>query len=309
MNKYIITLVTLVSVLAMLFSPVAYAGGAVNVIARVVAPVVNFVVDTVAIVVDVAVTVVTAIAVWPVTGLCVVGVGGACDILTTMINPFLGDMACRNPLGGPIVLQGSQKCPPPADLGANLPGSATTSVSTFSTAGGSSTCTSITLSGINAQGHNYAVVRSGAIVAQLSASQSSFTDTNLTPHTNYAYAIRIPYPAESGWTTSDSAPILAYTQCLPQCSFGVVSSSVAKFGTTDLRWACRYNAVSPDGGRCVISDSSGLMQKNVDPVSGSLSVTLADNNQYTLKCTNKDGSIVIPQDVSVFTPEVKEIKP
>lgn len=309
MNKFSLTLVTLVAVLAMSFSPVAYAGGAVNVIAVFVAPVVNFIVDTVAIAVDLVATVVTTVVVWPVTGLCIVGVDGACDILTTMINPFLADMSCRNPLGGPVVLQGSQKCPGTESPSVNPPGSGMTSVSTFSTAGGSSTCTSITLSGINAQGHNYAIVRNGTIVAQLPPSQSSFTDTNLTPHTNYTYAIRIPYPAESGWTTSDSAPILAYTQCLPQCSFGVVSSSIAKFGTTDLRWTCRYNDASADRGSCSISDSSGAILKNVDPVSGSLSVTVADNNQYTLKCSNKDGSISIPQDVTVFVPEIKEIKP
>lgn len=301
MNKFTIALITLVSVLVMSFSPVAYAGGAVNTIVNiVVSPIVNFVINEVSVIIDAAVIGVVSIVTL---GFC--SPVGPCG---GILDPFISDLGCRSVIGSSPDFIGSACKPGGPDAIGNI-GMSTTSISTFSSAGGSTTCTSITLSGINAQGHNYAVVRNGSIVAQLSASQSSFTDTNLTPHSNYSYAIRIPYPAESGWTTSDSAPILAYTQCLPQCSFGVVSSSVAKFGTTDLRWACRYNAVNPDGGRCAISDSSGSLQKNVDSASGSLSVSLADNNQYILKCSNKDGSISIPQDVSVFTPDVKEIKP
>lgn len=302
MNKFSLTLVTLVAVLAMSFSPAAYAGGAVNTIVNiVVSPVVNFIINEVSVIIDAAVIGIVSVVTL---GFC--SPIGPCG---GILDPFVSDLGCRSIIGSsPDFIGSACKSESSPDVFGS-PDSSTTSVSTFSTAGGSSTCTSITLSGINAQGHNYAIVRNGTIVAQLPASQSSFTDTDLTPHTNYAYTIRIPYPAESGWTTSDSAPIPAYTQCLPQCSFGVVSSSVAKFGTTDLNWACRYNDAIANRGSCSISDSSGAILRNVDPVSGSLSVTVTDNNQYTLKCDNKDGSISIPQDVAVFIPEIKEIKP
>lgn len=172
-----------------------------------------------------------------------------------------------------------------------------------------STCTGITLSGINAQGHNYAIVRDGAIIKELSASETGYTDTGLTPHTNYSYAIRIPYPAESGYETTDSAPIAAYTRCLPSCGFGVTSSSVAKYGAVELRWKCDYNDPTVDTGACKITDSLGTLSKAIDAKSGSMKIKVNENNQYALQCANVDGAISIPQSVKVLELGIKEVKP
>ena len=207
--------------------------------------------------------------------------------------------------GQPPITGGTGGVQPPVIPPVIPPGTFTTTA--FANA--LSTCTGITLSGINAQGHNYAVVRDGQIITQILASETSYTDTGLVPHTNYEYKIRIPYPAESGLETTDSAPIATYTRCLPSCGFGVTSSSVVKYGTTNLRWRCNYNDPVADRGTCNISDSLGTFSKTSDALSGSMAVKVSENNQYTLQCTNVDGTIAIPQSVSTFVPGVKEVKP
>lgn len=170
-------------------------------------------------------------------------------------------------------------------------------------------CDSVTLSGIDAKGHNYAIVRDGQIVAQLSADKTSYTDTGLTPHTNYEYKIRIPYPEEAGFQTSDSVPIAAYTKCLPQCGFGMKEKSVAKFGKVTLVWNCNYNDPSADKGSCRIEDSAAGKDYSVSAKSGTLEVAVTAATTFVLNCANVDGAISVPQSIEVLEPGIKEVKP
>ncbi len=280
--------------------------------AEIIVDIVDAVVDTVTTVADVIINEVSiivdvvAIVVVSVVTLGLCSPAGPCS---EVLDPFVDDLTCRNVIGanGEIFIDcdGNGNQLP----GSGGPGSIAGSLSTLSTSGGSQTCTQVYLSGVNPQGHNWALLRDGAIVKQLTPSDTSYTDTGLTPHTNYSYVVRLPYPAESGFTTSDSAPLDAYTKCLPQCGFGVDTSSIAEFSSTNLRWKCINNDPGIDVGSCRITDSTGALSQAVDAVSGELSVSPTADTTYTLQCTNIDGPISIPQNISVFKPGIKEIKP
>ncbi|MBU6141933.1 hypothetical protein KGO95_02320 [Patescibacteria group bacterium] len=151
-------------------------------------------------------------------------------------------------------------------------------------------------------------MRDNVIVLKLTSADTSFTDTGLTPHTTYSYKIRIPYPSESGYATSDTAPVSEYTKCLPQCGFGSASSSVVTHGSTTLQWTCLYNDPVVDTGSCKLTDSQGNTQ-TVNATNGSVTITPTATTTYTLSCTNVDGTISIPQTVSLFTPSIQEVKP
>lgn len=222
-----------------------------------------------------------------------------------ILDPFLEDLTCRPGFGASPGALGL------ACGGDNLGGSGGNTFnpnSTLATTSASPTCTQLTLSGINPQGHNYAMLRDGIVVKQLTSSDTSFTDSGLTPHTNYSYVVRLPDPPEAGFQTSDSAPLVGYTKCLPQCGFGVDSSSIANFSSTNLRWTCLNNDPSVDIGSCKIVDSNNVSQ-TVSAVSGVLQVSPSADITYTLTCTNVDGPISIPQSVSIFIPGIKEVKP
>lgn len=173
---------------------------------------------------------------------------------------------------------------------------------------GSATCDSYTLS-IDPQGHNFSYFRDGVLIKYLTSDQGTFTDTGLTPHTNYSYVIRIPDPAEAGVETSDTAPFAAYTKCLPQCSFAVDNPNVAAYGTTNLRWKCIHNDPVIDNGGCAITDSSTGSIQTVDAKSGTWDVSPSTTTTYTLKCANIDGAISVPQNINIFEPGIKEVKP
>lgn len=202
-------------------------------------------------------------------------------------------------------------------------------LSVVSSTSASPTCTSLTLSGIDSQGHNYAILRDGAVIANLPASQTSYTDTNLTPHTSYEYWIRVynssganpvkliniaGAQARGGGgavvpvalpvsSYTDSAPLAAYTKCLPQCGFGAKETSVPKFGEATLVWQCNYNAPSADKGSCKIDNTE------VSATGGTLSVPVTDSTTYVLSCANVDGTISIPTVIKVLQPGIQEVRP
>jgi len=172
-------------------------------------------------------------------------------------------------------------------------------------------CDTITLSPIDAQGFGYSIVRDGAVIAKLPASQTSFTDKGLALHRNYTYYIRIPDPNPDPnlYIQSDSGPITAYTSCLPECSFGVREKSVVQFGQTNLAWQCKYTEAADSSQGCVIENSkTGQKFTNLSG-SGSLNVTVNETADYTLTCRNVDGSVPLQQKIEVFQPAVKEVKP
>lgn len=252
----------------------------------------NFVIQVVDVIVIAVVTVGSL-------GVCTPGIGIDCGL-----DFFLDDLGCRPGLGES-----------PGGLGLacgggalNPDGSLFNPFSTTSSTSASPTCTELTLGGIDPQGHNYAILRDGVVIKQLTSADTGFTDTGLTPHTNYSYVVRIPDPAEAGFTTADSAPLEAYTKCIPQCSFGVDSSSIAAFSSTNLKWKCLYNDPAVDIGSCKIVDLNNVSQ-TVDALSGSLQVFPTADTTYTLTCTNVDGPISIPQEVTIFKPGIKEVKP
>ncbi len=343
--NYFLILITILSVIVFgVYVPLAYASNVVDpIINTFFTPVVNFVINTTTVVFETVVATVSA----GLTAVCGINQCGMAGIL----NPFVNDLNCRNLIGANPALPGQLKScgvgPVSGSPTSPTFSASTTPLTTFSYTNALPTCTSITLTGIDASGNNYSVVRDGVIVANLPASQTSYTDTNLAPHTSYEYRIRIinapgasppgvirpaelslvigrprdlaigaPLPSGPGSSgrvapngASESAPIVAYTKCLPQCGFGVLSSSVPKFGTTELSWKCLYNDMAIDGGSCAISDLFGILRQNVDSTRGSLTVKITDNNQYILACANKDGAISIPQSVSALTPGIKEVRP
>lgn len=276
--------------------------------AAVIVDIVDSVVDTIKTVADVATNIalqtvdIVVVVVVSVVTLGVCSPFGPCgDIL----DPFIQDLTCRPGFGaspGSLGLECGGN-----NLG-GLGGNAFNPNSTLATSSASPTCTQLTLSGINPQGHNYTMLRDGIVVKQLTSADTSFTDTGLTPHTNYSYVVRLPDPPEAGFQTSDSAPLIGYTKCLPQCGFGVDSSSVATFSSTNLRWKCLYNDPAVDTGSCKIVDSNNVSQ-TVNALSGSLQIFPAADTTYTLTCTNIDGPISIPQEVTIFKPGIKEVKP
>ena len=239
--------------------------------------------------------------------LCIVAtLGDTCGATDFLVDPFVTDFGCRPGFGSSPGGLGLE-C---GDGGSQISGGGNliNLSSTLSSTSASPTCSKLTLSGINPQGHNYAILRDGIVVKQLTAADTSFTDTGLTPHTDYSYVVRLPDPAEAGFKTADSAPLEAYTKCLPQCGFGVDSSSVATFSSTNLRWKCLYNDPTADTGSCKIVDSNNVSQ-TVNALSGSLQIFPAADTTYTLTCTNIDGPISIPQSVSIFKPGIKEVRP
>ena len=293
-------------ILALVYAPVANAGGVVNPIVKAIVPVLKVVAVVAAAVVIGAVTAGAGLALAPALFTTLVGTAivGAAMVGTGLL---VADCLVGSPIDPGLVCNGGNGGGGGEGVGGTGEGASPLSVGSFTSA--SPTCTSLTLSGIDPQGHKYAILRDGQIVAQLLASQTSFTDTGLKPHTNYNYKIRIPYPEESGFQTADSAEIKGYTTCLPQCNFAVVSSSVAQFGSTDLQWRCVYNDPTADSGECRITDDLRTVSKTVDSNQGLLTVSPSDDNQYILSCKNIDGKIFIPQSVTVLKPGLKEVKP
>ena len=172
-----------------------------------------------------------------------------------------------------------------------------------------SQCTSVVLGGINSQGHNYAIIRDGEIVKQLAASETAFTDSGLAPHKKYSYKLRIPSPAEAGWTTTDFDIGEAYTKCLPECHFGIKEKSIAKFSDAKFSWQCKYTAPVVDGGSCKVVNLSTGAEKGVASGDGSLVVPADKPATYVLSCSNIDGSVNLPQSFATFEPQVKEVRP
>lgn len=170
-------------------------------------------------------------------------------------------------------------------------------------------CASATLEGINSQGHNYAIIRNGRIIAELSSSQTIYADNGLDPHQNYEYRIRIPYPNEVGFKTIDSDPTVVYTKCLPRCSFSSKEKSIAKFGKTTLFWQCQYTGLTDGGRGCIVQDINTGKETGVASGAGSLMVSPEVSTAYALSCSNIDGTINLPQFLEVFEPGIKEIRP
>lgn len=300
MKSKILSSTLIVLVVFSLNFDVAKADGAVNAVADFVDTVVDTVVDVVVVVTNVAISAAETI------------VAGAADLIGEhkFADILKNDRNCRfEDLGGTIPWWGA--C---GDDGGGVSGSLIPSpikkIEAWKVSGGSQPlCDSVALNNIDAQGHNYAVVRDGAIIKELSASQTSYIDTSLVPHTNYEYKIRIPYPAESGFQTADSAPIAAYTKCLPQCGFGVKEKNVVEFGKATLAWNCNHNDPMADRGSCKIEDNVTGKKYNISSISGTLDVPMNVSSTFVLTCDNIDGSISIPSDVEVYKPGIKEVKP
>jgi hypothetical protein len=327
-NKIFSVILAIIVIFSLNFGT-AKAGGVVEAVVEVVVDVVDVVVDIAVGVVDAAIDIVDTIT-EPIIGVPLasaalnftVGVieyvsGAILDVvgLDSVAKALYDDGSCRfdnfnkdidlGDLVDPCLKEetpSSQTTPvlPPSDV----------KLETWVIGGSSQPlCNSITLSGINAEGHNYAIVRDGKIIKELSASETGYTDTGLTPHTNYEYKIRIPYPEESGFLTSDSAPIAAYTKCFPQCGFGATEKSVAQYGKATLVWNCNYNNPTIDKGSCQIEDTATGEKHSISATSGILEIPVTADSTFVLSCANIDGAINIPQSIKVFEPGIKEIKP
>lgn len=299
--KSLINFLLVASVIFIAQSHFAYAGGSIG-------SIITAVVVTIAIV---AVAVATGgaaaallFAVLPATAVTLVG---SAIVLGVIATTFLVVGDCMP--GSPAATDVNVFCPNSGSgSGGPSGGSSLPPTGLVAQSQGSATCDSYSLS-IDPQGHNFSYSRDGVLIKYLTSSQGTFTDTGLTPHTNYSYVIRIPDPAESGVTSSDSAPFAAYTKCLPQCSFAVDNPNVAAYGTTNLRWKCIHNDPAVDSGSCVLTDSSRNLTQTVDSRSGTMEVSPSTTTAYTLKCTNIDGEISVPQNINIFEPGIKEVKP
>ena len=292
----------------LLYSPLARAGGVIDAIASVIVPVLIVVVIVAAAIVTGGAAAVVGLALAPGVFTAIAGT----VIVSTAIGVsglVLADCFPGSPIDPGLICDGNSGGAIGGGSGDGGETIVNNSASKVLSTVASPTCTSLTLNGINSQGHSYAIVRGGNIIAELPASQTSFADFGLIPHTNYQYFIRIPYPPESGFATTDSDPINGYTKCLPQCSFGVDSLDIVEFGLTNLRWKCLNNNPTTEAGKCEISDSISGTSKDVNPLSGMISASPRKETTYTLTCANIDGAISIPQTVNILKPGIKEVKP
>lgn len=292
-NKFLNIPLAVILAAGLIYTPAAYAGGAV----KAVTTFVNQVVNTVIAVVEVAIIATVA----------TVTFGTACTY-TNFCKNLEADAICRAGSGqGPTDLNcnsgaGAQIIG--GSLNSDIPAGTEFWIQTNATP----SCESVTLN-VNSKGYNYAILRNNVMVAQLPASQGSFTDSKLTPHTNYVYNVRIPYPEIAEKTTSDSSPYNVYTKCLPQCGFGIGNKEVAKFGATQLIWKCKYNDSVTDYGKCSVNNITAGKINSVLSTGGSLDVFPAEPTDYVLNCSNVDGSISLPASVNVLEPGIREVKP
>jgi len=156
-------------------------------------------------------------------------------------------------------------------------------------------------------GYLYDVYRDGAeIKAQISGTETVFTDSGLKPHTKYIYTVKSPSarvaPAETV-QISDSAE--GYTLAKPECVFWADKTEVVKFGTTNLNWNCKYTDPVLDSGSCSISGMG-----SISGATGLVKINLKEiGTAYTLSCSNMDGAVSIPISIKVLEPGIKEVRP
>lgn len=174
-------------------------------------------------------------------------------------------------------------------------------------------CTSITLQSDNAKilGVSRRIKDSNTAFSRISdfdfSASSVFTDTNLTPHTNYEYVLEDINQIEAPQIPT-SPVTAAYTACLPSCTISNATSIIPKYGSLDLEWECAADTVAIS---CQIqSTDSELGTRTGLNSSGSIKISPEIDSQYSLSCTNIDGAVTQPPvEITVFVPSIKEVKP
>ncbi|MDP3052948.1 MAG: hypothetical protein Q8N22_03295 [bacterium] len=220
-------------------------------------------------------------------------------ILTGGIAPLVGEMMC---LSGQDSIWFTD-CAENAYVGPTADSSSGQPVlnnQSFTT-----TCNSASLTYDVSNAYQYGIYRAtaGATESTLVNSGSAqgisnitYTDSNLTPQTSYEYILDL---TDSAGTEFQYPPQIAYTQCLPECTFSADKSQVVFPETATLSWACSY------ADSCSISPTVG----SVNAQSGTATVSPASITDYILTCQNGDGSISFSSSIDVVNPSIKEVKP
>ncbi len=166
-------------------------------------------------------------------------------------------------------------------------------------------CNSVSLNYDISNASSYAIFRTTAGATESTSVNSgsaqglsniTYTDSNLTPQTDYQYILAM---SDSVGTQYQYPPQIAYTQCRPECTFSVDKSQVVFPETATLSWTCSY------ADSCSISPTVGA----VNAQSGTATVSPTSTTDYILTCQNADGSISFSSSLNVINPSIKEIKP
>ena len=143
-------------------------------------------------------------------------------------------------------------------------------------------------------GHNNVGYVRGAATLNI-----SYTDSGLSPNTNYVYKLILTDRDGKKFSYPD---IKAYTSCtppLPLCTFSASPSTIIPPQSTSLNWNCQNVNL------CSIDNAIG----SVNPSSGSTPVSPTKTTTYALSCTGTGGASSFNTTVIVNQFKIKEVAP